>query len=188
MQPLVFFPLAIILAAAIVIFGLAPQKWPREPHPVAGEIEHGALVLSTPDFGTPSPSPEQNLTVVRDFWGRPLALRVAVLPNQPAPTPAERGVRILLTPESAALMTDRPVTIEVTYNPLSPNAATGLAVSLQGIAPAEWVTQEIAAQQGVARYELPAQFAVDAIGFRAISDNTDQAYGVEIIRVRVSPR
>ena len=37
------------------------------------------------------------------------------------------------------------------------------------------------------RFELPAQTAVSAIGLRALSDNDDQAYGLEITRVRVTP-
>ncbi len=188
MQPLVFYPLALLVAGLVILFGIEPQRWPREARPVSGAVQEQALVLGPAAFDAPSPSPEQNLTVMRDFWGRPLSLRIAVLPNQPAPTPAERGVRILLTPESAAMITDRPVVMEVTYNPLSINAATGLAVSLQGIAPADWVTQEIAAQPGTVRFTLPAQMAVDAVGFRAISDNDDQAYGLEITNVRLLPQ
>jgi hypothetical protein len=188
MQPLIFYPLALLAAAIVILFGMEPQKWPREPRPIAGQQQGQTLVLGAAAFDAPSASPDQHMNVVRDFWGRPLSLRIAVLPNQPNPTPAERGVRLLLTPEDAALVTDKPVVVEVSYNPLSIKAATGLAVSLQGIAPADWVIQEIAAQAGVARFALPAQFAVDAIGFRAISSNTDQAYGVEITNVRVLPQ
>ncbi len=188
MQPLIFYPLAILVAAAIILFGLEPQRLPREPRPMAAEIQGQALVLGPAAFDAPSPSPEQHLTVMRDFWGRPLTLRIAALPDQPAPTPAERGVRILLAPEAAARVTDKPVVVEVSYNPLNINAAPALAVSLQGIAPAEWVTQEIAAQPGVVRFTLPAQIAVDAIGFRAISRDNDQAYGVEITNVRMTPQ
>ncbi len=188
MQPLIFYPLAIVVAAGIILFGLEPQRLPRDPRPVAGEVQGQALVLGPAAFDAPSPSPDQHLTVMRDFWGRPLTLRIAVLPDQPEPTPAERGVRILLSPEAAARVTDTPVTVEVSYNPLNINTATGLAVSLQGIAPADWVIQEIAAQPGVVSFTLPAQKAVDAIGFRAISSNNDQAYGVEITNVRVLPQ
>jgi hypothetical protein len=188
MQPLVFYPLALLAAALIILFGIEPQRWPREPRPVSGIVQGQALVLGPPAFDAPSASPEQHLTVMRNFWGQPLSLRIAVLPNQPNPTPAERGVRILLRPDSAAMVTDKPVIAEVTYNPLNINAASGLAVSLQGIGPADWVIQEIAAQPGTVRFTLPPQMAVDAIGLRAISSNTDQAYGVEITAVRLLPQ
>lgn len=188
MQPLIFYPLAIAFAALVILFGMEPQKWPREPHAVAGEVHGQTLILGASAFDAPSPSPEQNLTVMRNFWGQPLSLRIAVLPDQPAPTPAERGVRILLTPDSAAMLQDRPVMVEVSYNPLNINAASGLSVSLQGIEPAQWVTQDIAAQPGVVRFELPAQIAVDAIGLRAISNNNEAAFGLEITNVRIAPR
>jgi hypothetical protein len=188
MHPLLFYPLVLLAAALIVAFGLEPQRWPRAPHPVAGETQGQGLVLHANAFDAPSGSPEQHMIVVRDFWGRPLSLRIAVLPDQPAPTPAERGVRILLTPEAAALLEERPVIVEVHYNPLQQNSSTALAVSLQGIAPADWVTRELPAQPGAVRFELPAQFAVDAIGFRAISTESDLAHGLEITSVRITPQ
>lgn len=188
MQPLIFYPLAILTAAAIILFGLAPQKWPRDPAPVAGEVQNGVLVLAADAFNSPSPIAEENLTVVRDFLGKPVALRVAVLPNQGGPAPRELGVRVMLTSESAALIAGRPVTVEVAYNPISPNAANSLAVALQGGAERQWVSQDLAAQSGVATYSLPAEATVDGIGFRAVSSNDDQAYGVEITSVRIVPR
>jgi hypothetical protein len=186
-HPLIFYPLAIVIAVLLIAASLQPQKWPREPAPVAAELVDGALVYGGEGFNSPDPSPEQQMTVIRDFWGRAQALRIAVKPNQPPPTPAEQGVRVLMTPEDAARIDDRPVTVEVTYNPLPVNAASGLAVSLQGIGPAEWVSQDIPPQPATVRFELPAQFAVNAIGLRALSTNNDQAYGLEITRIRVIP-
>lgn len=187
-HPLVFYPLAIVIAALLIVASLQPQKWPRTPAPVSAEHVEGALVYAGAAFNSPDPSPEQSMMVVRDFWGRPEALRIAVKPDQPPPTPAERGVRILLTPEDAARLEDRPVAVEVTYTPSPVNAATGLAVSLQGIGPGDWVAQDIPPQPNTVRFELPPQFAVNGIGLRALSTNNDQAYGLEITRIRVIPR
>jgi len=186
-HPLVFYPLAILVAALLIAASLQPQKWAREPAPVAAQQDNGALVYAGAGFNSPDGSPEQHMTVVRDFWGRPQALRIAVKPDMPPPTPAEQGVRILMTPEDAARIEDRPVTVEVSYNPSPVNAATGLAVSLQGIGPAEWVAQDIPPQPATVRFQLPAQLAVNAIGLRALSANNDQAYGLEITRIRVIP-
>jgi hypothetical protein len=187
-HPLIFYPLVIVLGLLVVAVSLRPQAWPRDPAPAAAEIAGSALVYQGEAFATPNPAPEQVLTVVRDFWGRPHAMRVAVLANQPEPTPAEQGVRIMMTPEDAARVSDRPVIVEVSYNPLPVTTAHGLAVSLQGIGPADWVTQPVAPQQATLRFELPAQMAVNAIGFRVISQAADYSYGVEITRVRVIPR
>ncbi len=187
-HPLVFYPLAIVLAALLIAFGLQPQKWPQDPAPVAAELVEGALVYSAGGFNNPDSAPEQYMTVVRNFWGQPQALRIAIRPGQPAPTPAEQGVRILMAPEDAARIENRPVTVEVTYNPSAVNTARGLAVSLQGIGPAEWVSQDISPEPATIRFQLPAQSAVNAIGLRALSAGEDQAYGLEITRIRVVPQ
>lgn len=186
-HPLVFYPLAIVLAVLVIGISVRPQSWPREPAPVEAAEANGALVFEGAGFNSPAVGAEQDMTVVRDFWGRAQALRIAQLPSQPPPTPAEQGARLLLTPEQAALIDDRPVTVEVTYNPLPINSASGLAVSLQGIGPADWVSQPAPPETTTLRFELPPQFAVNAIGLRALSQGTDQSYGVEITRVRVIP-
>jgi hypothetical protein len=187
-HPLIFYPLVILLAVGVVTISLRPQSWPREPAPVAAQVADGVLTLQGDAFNAPSPSPEQRLTVVRDFWGRPQNMRIAVLGRQPPPTPAEQGVRILLAQDDAALISDKPVTIEVTYNSLQVNGAWGLATSLQGIGPAEWVIQPTPPDANVVRFDLPAQVAVNAIGLRAIQNGQDDAFGLEITRIRVIPR
>lgn len=187
-HPLVFYPLVLILAAAVVLFSLRPLDWAKEPAPQAGEINEGVLVLRGEDFDAPSGSPDQEFNVRRTAFGQAQTLTIAVLPNMPPPTPAERGVRILLAPEAAALLDNKPVFVDVSYRPLPVNNAPQLAVSLQGISPAEWVIQPLTEQAGVLRFELPAQFALEAIGLRAISTETDQNYGLEILEIRVTPR
>lgn len=186
-HPLIFYPAILLIAAGVVILSLGPPAWPRDAAPQAGVMSEGALVLEGAAFTAPDKSPEQEMYVVRDLWGNAQALRIAVLPDQPPPTPAEQGVRVLLSPESAALLDDKPVVVEVTYRPVPVNAANGLAVSLQGIGPADWVIQPIAPEEGTVRFELPATFAVNAIGLRAMSEGTDQAYGLEIVRIRAIP-
>lgn len=186
-HPLVFYPLALLAAGLLIAVSLAPQAWPRDPAPVAAQRSDGALVLSGPAFDSPAHGPEQHVFVPRDLWGRPQALRIAVLPNRGEPAPTEQGARILLDAATAAQLEGRPVVAEVSYNPLPINAATGLAVSLQGAGGAQWVTQPAQPQPGVLRFELPAQSGVSALGLRAISSGTDQAYGLEITRIVLRP-
>ncbi len=186
-HPLLFYPLVISIGALVIFVGLKPQSWPREPAPVAAQLVDGALVFEGEAFDSPAVGPEQNMTVVRDFWGHAQALRIAQLPGQPMPTPAEQGVRLLLTPEQAALLEDKPVTIEVTYNPLPINMASNLAVSVQGIGPAEWVSLALPPEPSTLSFEAPAQFAVNGIGLRALYGDGRQAHGLEITRVVVTP-
>lgn len=186
-HPLLFYPLAILLAGLIIAVSLKPQAWPRPAAPVAGHVANGVIVIEGEGFTSPDDSPEQTMTVERDFWGKALSLHIAQLPGQPAPGPAEQGVRILLTPETIALIEDKPVQVEITYLPQPVNMASALAVSVQGIGPAEWLTRQTPPQPGTLLYDLPAQMAVSGIGLRAISDGADQAYGIEITRIRITP-
>lgn len=186
-HPLLFYPLVAILAAVVIFVSIRPQSWPRQPAPVAGEIQRGILVLQREAFNSPDKSPEQNLTIARDLWGHAQTMHIAVLPGMPPPTPAETGVRILLTEQSAAVLGDGPVTVDVSYRPQPVNTAKALAVSLQGIGPADWVTQPIQPQAGLLRFQLPPGLSPNAIGLRVISDETDQSYGLEIVRIAAYP-
>lgn len=186
-HPLIFYPLAIAFAALVIAFSLQPQSWPRDPAPAVSERDGQWIVFQGAGFNAPADDPAQELMVMRDFLGRPQNLRIAEKPTQTPPLPNQDGARILLSEADAAALSGRPVTVEVTYNPLPVNAAPGLAVSLRGANPAPWITQPTLQQQATLRFELPAQGSVNAIGLRALSDGDDQAYGVEITRIRVLP-
>lgn len=186
-HPLLFYPLALIAAAGIILISLRPQHWPREPAPASIEVVDDALVLTGPSFNAPAPADNHALTVTRDFWGRPQTLRIGVHVEQGGPVPEEAGVRLLLDPAAAAHVSNRPATIEISYNPLPINTAPGLAVSLQGAGPTVWVSQPIQPQSATIRFEAPAQTEVSAIGLRAINEGQDRAFGLEITRIRVIP-
>lgn len=189
LHPAVFYPLAAILAALVIAVSAKPLSWPREAAPVTGQRAGSSIVLTQTAFAAPAPDPQQNLYVTRNFFGQPRALRIAVLPNQAAPAANDRGVRILLAPEAATALSGRPATIVVTYNPLAVNAATGLAISLQGAGATQWVTQTAPPQPAALRFEVPAQTGVNAIGLRTINGNGEQpeAYGLEITRISITP-
>jgi hypothetical protein len=187
-HPLIFYPLAIILAVVVIALSVKPQSWPRAPEPAPAAHAEGWLIWEGKGFNAPDAGFEQDMTVVRDFLGRPLAWRIAQRSGLlPEVTQDDDGARILLTPEDAAALAGRPVTIEITYNPLPVNAATELAVSLRGDWPSEWVTQAAPPQSATLRFDLPAQDSVNAIGLRVLSHMNDQAYGLEITRIRISP-
>ncbi len=187
-HPAIFFPITFFVAGAIIWFSLSPQSWPRDPAPQSGRLEGGSIILEASAFDAPDPSPEQVMYIDRDVLGRARSLAIAVLPEQPRPTPAETGVRILLKPEVAALLSDRRVHVEIAYRPKPLNNADEVALSLQGIGPAEWVSAPLTPEGGVVLLVLPPQFAVDAIGLRAISAQTDQNYGLEILRIKLDPQ
>ena len=187
-HPLIFYPLVALAAAAVIALSIQPQSWPRAPAPVAGVVQNGALVLEGAAFNSPEKDAGSTLHVDRDYWGHAQSLHIALKPGQAAPVATDTGVRILLGPESAAFLAGRPATVEVTYRPQPVNTAAGLAVSLQGAGPAQWVTHAVQPQAGVLKFELPGGPGATAIGLRAMSSATDQAYGLEIVRIRAIPR
>lgn len=186
-HPLIFYPLALLLAGLVITVSLKPQNFPRAPSAAAAEIADGALVYTGERFDAPEPGTGQFVTVTRDFWGKARTLRIAIEPGHVAPTPAEHGVRLLLTPADAARLNGHAATVEVTYNPLPVNAAHGLAVSLQGEGPTTWVSRDIAPQRSITRFEIPAQASVTALGLRALNQDAEEAFGLEITRIRITP-
>jgi len=187
-HPIIFYPLALVLAAFFIVVSLQPQAWPRAPAAVQAERDGEWLVIRGAGFNSPEGAAGQEMTVVRDFWGQPQTLRVAERGGQSPPAASDNGVRVLLSPEDAAALAGKPLTVEVSYNPLSVNSATRLAVSLRGDEPSAWVSQPAAPQPATLRFRLPAQSSVNAIGVRALSDLDDQAYGLEITRIRITPQ
>jgi hypothetical protein len=186
-RPILFYPLLLVGAALLVLASLSPLSWARPEAPTSGVMRDGALVLEGEALGTPAMSPEQQVFVVRDIMGHASALRVAVIPGQTIPTPAETGVRVLLDDAAARFIEDKPVDVQIDYRPIPLNMASGLAVSLQGVGPAQWVAQPIAVETGSLHFRLPAQMAVNAIGLRALNEGADRNFGVEIVRIRVTP-
>lgn len=186
-HPLIFYPLALLIASAVILFSFDPLSWRSGPTMQAGRIEQGAIILEGGAFDAPASSPEQVVQVRREGFGRAAALRIAVRPNQPPPAPSETGARVLLTPESAALIENRPVEMRLAYVSLPTNAAAGLAVSLQGARPADWVATDLPVGEGELSFALPAQSAVSAIGLRAIGGNDPFNSGVEILRIELRP-
>src|SRR5262249_8106070 len=170
-HPILFYPLVALAAALAIALSAKPLAWPRDPAPVTGVRAGDAIVLAGGDFDTPAPDPQQNLYVTRTFLGQARTLRIAVLPNEAPPGGADRGVRIPLRPEAAAALNGRAATILVGYNPLAVNAATALAVSLEGAGPNQWVTLAAPPQPAALRFEVPATSGVTAIGLRTLNGN-----------------
>lgn len=184
-----FVTIGMCLAALASAIAWGPSLIDPRGAPVAGEKEGHTIILNGSALHSPDPSPEQVASVTAHS-----ALRIEVLPNQPPPTPAERGVRILLTPERAHFIKDKQVLVEVSYQPSqafwnsTTPMASGLAVSLQGIGPAEWRVASVVEQVGVASFELLAELEVNAIGIRAISEVDDQGGSLEITEIRLTRR
>ncbi len=185
-HPILFYPLAIIIAAVAIIVSLEPQSWPRDPGPVAGVQDGQWLVYEGEAFNSPERGAEE-MTVVRDYWGRAQGLRVAQTKAQPPPIPQDNGTLLLLSAQDAAAISGRPLVVEVSYTPSPVNNAQSLALSLRSSdgAASPWQSVDTPPEPSTIRFNLPARNAVNALGIRAISQFEDQAYGLEITRIRI---
>lgn len=186
-HPLVLYPLMAAAAAALIFLSLRPDWAARAAAPQAGRLANGALVLEGAALAAPDVQPGQVAHVARDGLGRPVALRLAVLPNQPPPGPADTGARILLGASAVRALGEGPVTVEVSLRPVPITTAAGIAVSLQGAGPAAWQPRDIAPQAQVLRFEFPSAAGAHAVGLRVLSAYADYNYGVEIVRIRIVP-
>lgn len=188
-HPLLFYPLVIIVAALAIVVSLRPQSWPREPAPISGVQDGEWLVFQGESFNSPEAGAEE-MFVVRDYLGRALRLRVAQTMAQPVPQPTDDGARLLLNAADGAALSGRNLVIEISYNPSPVNAANALAISLRSAdgGPSPWITLEAPPEPATLRFALPARSSVNAIGIRPISGSPDQAYGLEITRIRVMAR
>ncbi len=107
-----------------------------------------------------------------------------------APSAADRGVRILLTPAAAAAFEGKGAILEIDVRDLGETTAQELAVSLQDFGPVEWRAQALPALPATLRYELPASvlgMPPEAIGLRPVSAALDYVSGVEITGIRARP-
>lgn len=179
---IIFVAVALVAVLLTAAYFLAPRFLDHEAAPVAGARDGGAIVLAGAALGAPDTSPGQEIVTTPAG-----TLRLTVLADQPDPTPAEQGARVLLMPETAALIENKSVMAEVRFTLPAAAAASGLALSIQGIGPATWVRQEISPQSSVARFELPPQLAAEAIGVRALSTTAGQTGAVEISEIRLTP-
>lgn len=187
-HPLIFYPLVLIAAAAVILLSLQPQNWPRPAEAVAGQVEGQTLVLAGAAFNAPTDPPAQDITVVRDALGRAQSLRVATLADLGAPIPAEPGVVIELTPDANAYLAGKPLDVEISYRPLSVNASPELAIGLAGRSSMNWVTRPIPPLSGSVRYQIPAQPTVTGIALRPLLAGPEMTFGVEIVSIRITPQ
>lgn len=127
--------------------------------------------------------------VVRDFGVSARAVRLAVKPGRPAPSPQSAGVRLLLDPVQAGALAGKPVRVTLQVRRFSVTAAGGIAVSLQNGGAVSWVSAPLPTETGAISVDLPALTgpAPTALGLHMLSDKGDFNYGAEIGRIALKP-
>jgi hypothetical protein len=182
-----FYPLAAIIAALIVLVSLGPAILPTDPRPVSGRVTGAMLVLSGDDLAHPAPSPETVHYVDRDAAWRTKALRVAVLPRHGPVKPQEAGVQILLSPQAIAGIGPGPFRIEVLIKSVPVTTAQQLAIGLGRGSTIEWQTKPITVGDELIAYDFaqtPGE-PISAIAIRPVTALDDYNYGIEVRGIRI---
>ncbi|MGE0047272.1 MAG: hypothetical protein AB7J28_12870 [Hyphomonadaceae bacterium] len=186
----IFYPAAVLVAAAVILFSLGPALLPADPRPVAGRMDGRALVIEGADLAHPAASPETMFYVARNAAWAAEGLRVAVRPGLGAPQQDEAGTQVLLAPEAAVGLGPGPFRVEVHLAPVPVTTAPQLAIALDRGGAIEWRTVPVTAVTDVVRLDFPqdeAGMLLTGVGIRPVATLQDYNYGVEIRSIRIIP-
>lgn len=192
MRGIMFYIVVALVAAVMIWISLgpgasAPPVTRQGGQQMADHVLFDARALAHADRRGPE---HVSYIAHEETGGAFLGLRLAVKADMGPPTPAETGVRLMLDPGVAQTIAERGARVEVDINPIGVTTAKGLALSLQYVGAVEWVSQDLQPIAQTVTYDLPPSFVgglPEAIGFRAISENNDYAYGWEIRALRLRP-
>jgi hypothetical protein len=131
MKDWMFFPVALLIAAALALSGMLPILNRPKATQVIGAAEAGAFVLSSEDLAkaTPGPGAEMNT------WPAPGAsepsVRYAVYKPGTYGAPDDGAViTINLAPQVVAALRGKPLAVRIRGRKIPVNGATGIAVAL----------------------------------------------------------
>lgn len=190
MRSLLFYPLALLTAAAMISASLGRETFTQRPGAQAGQAEAGGALRFGPDaLAAIQAGEEQLVFIARDAAGRPVGARVASRPGRGEPLMHSPGARLPLDETALAALGPGPWIAELDIRPLGVTAAETLFVGAGGASGfSEWApAQALPAEPATLRFRLtaPPDGALAAIGFWPQASRTDYAFGVEITALRV---
>jgi hypothetical protein len=186
-----FYPVAAVATAAIVLLSLGPALTRSDTRAVDGKISRGVLVLEGDDLAHARSAPNIVSFVPRDARWQATGVRVAVRPGAGPADSRGRGLEIVLSPAASAWLGAGPLRVEAATSPLPLTAASQFALGLTRGGRTEWSLRPISP----IRDTLVFEFASDASGevvrslaLRPVSDDPNSNRGVEIRSIRVTRR
>lgn len=187
----ILYPIVALAAVGLVTLSLG-GRWTDEitPLPQAGSVRDGLVIFAGEALSAPeTPEAVDSVHIVRE-GATVTGLRIASQAGLEEPTPADRGVRILLAPETAERFTGKAVLVQVDVRSIGETTAQRLAVSLQDFGPVEWRSAPLTTLPGTLEFTLPASvlgMPPEAIGLRTVSADRAYNFGVEITEIRLRP-
>jgi hypothetical protein len=184
-----FYPLAILIAAGMILLSLGPAPFASRGAPVAAATTPQGLTIGPASLAQTVPDVWHTAHIVRGPAGAPIGFRLAVKPGAPAEI---EGARLALAPSTGQALSDRPVRLQIRFKRIAETGAAGLAARLVGGSGSAWVSVPLPAESptggDVVELDLPPAAAVTALELRTISQRTDFASGVELLQVVLSPQ
>lgn len=188
MRSVIFFPLAALAAAALVALSLGPNQPLSQPSAQAGRMAAQGLVFDAEALTTLDPGPTIAVFADRTVSGRALGLRLAASKADGDVRPDEPGARLLLAPETAALLATGKVRVTLNVRPLATGAAPELAVRLETAAgPGDWVRVAIPLEPAPLVLEFAPRAAPTALALRPLNPALDTPAGFEVHEIRLEP-
>jgi hypothetical protein len=190
-RSVIFYPLAALVAAGLILISLGPQPWaPRAPASQSGAPgQDGAVVFGPSALAGIDAGAHHIVFSPRNASGAASTLHIAVKKGAPlTPTPTERGARLMLNSETANRFGGQPVRVDVLIRPAPIASAPEIAVSWQGSEPVTiWSQAETGTEEKTLSFTLPAATAPQAIGLYVINPSANEAFAVEIGEIHLSP-
>jgi hypothetical protein len=179
-----FYPLAILIAAGLILFSLGPAPFATRGAAVSASQSGQAWVLGPASLAQAVPDVWHSTHIVRGPTGAPVGVRIAAKPGAPE---ALDGVKLRLSPTASQALSQKAVRAQLQFKRIAETGATGIGLRLVGAAPMPWQTIPLPEQGDSMEILLPATGEVSGLDMRAVSNRTDFASGIEITQIALTP-
>jgi hypothetical protein len=181
-----FYPLILVLAAALVALSLGITTVSQPPQPQPATRKDGALVYGPHQLARGTRIDATHVRyIVRDLGLSASAVRLAVRPGTAIPADGDSAAALLLAPGDTEALVGRPVRVEIAHRRFSISAAGALALRFDN---GPWTITPLPPQSGPLTVTLPApSTAPRELGIRMVTDQQDMNYGAEFNRIVLRP-
>jgi hypothetical protein len=188
-RSLIFYPLLALAAAGLILLSLGPGRGaPLTPSAQAGVETADSVVFGPKSLVGIDAGDRHAIFAPRNGAGQAKSLHIAVNLGAPAPSPDNRGARLLLAPEAAARIAGQAVDVSLALAPMPFATAPKIAVSLQaGEGPVGWSIVDVPTEAKSVTVRLAAVAAPQAIGLYVVNPLQNGAVAVEIREIRATP-
>jgi hypothetical protein len=189
-QNILFYPIAAVLAAGLIAISLGASWLSPAVAAQAGKIADGALVFDGAALAKSEGGIGLDTFIVRNNLSQPIGLRIGAAGAAAAPTPDDKGVRLILAPTAVDSLGPGPIVLELKTKPLPFNGAPTLFVSAQTepAAPVQWLSAPVPTGDEPIKLQLTLQpnAKLASIGLQPANPAGAESFSVEVVELRLS--